>query len=266
MATTEIDYSNTIIYKITCKDTNIKDVYVGHTTNFVQRKHAHKQSCMNPKSTNHACKLYAIIRQNGGWTNWIMEIIHFFKCNNQCEARTKEQEYFILLNATLNSIEPMPTPKAPIKPLTNVIEMNKTEKLSKYNCDICTFTSCNRKDYNRHIRTRKHKMMSNDDALILTNPTKYVCNCGKMYKYRQGLALHKKTCHPITDASHNFVIDKELVMSILKQNADIIKENSELKNMMMEVIKTGTHNTNTTNNTNSHNKTQTPQSNKAHCA
>jgi hypothetical protein len=58
------------------------------------------------------------------------------------------------------------------------------------------------------------------------------------------------------------VIDKELVMSILKQNADIIKdnadiikENSELKNMMMEVIKTGTHNSNTTNNMNSHNKT-----------
>jgi hypothetical protein len=35
------------------------------------------------------------------------------------------------------------------------------------------------------------------------------------------------------DASNNFVIDKELVMSILKQNTDIIKENSELKNMMM---------------------------------
>jgi hypothetical protein len=58
---------------------------------------------------------------------------------------------------------------------------------------------------------------------------------------------------PIQDVSHNFVIDTELVMSILKQNADIMKENSELKNMMMEVIKTGTHNT--TNNTNSHNKT-----------
>jgi hypothetical protein len=53
-------------------------------------------------------------------------------------------------------------------------------------------------------------------------------------------------------------------MTILKQNADIIKENSELKNlileehkstqqMMLEVIKTGTHNT--TNNHNSHNKT-----------
>ena len=49
MPKTEIDYSNTIIYKIVCKDQNIKDIYVGHTTNFVQRKHAHKQNCNNNK-------------------------------------------------------------------------------------------------------------------------------------------------------------------------------------------------------------------------
>jgi hypothetical protein len=99
--------------------------------------------------------------------------------------------------------------------------------------------------------------MTNDVNLILKTPTTYSCDCGKTYKYRQGLSLHKKKCNQTCklnqDASNNFVIDKELVMSILKQNADIIKENSELKNMMMEVIKTGTHNT--TNNTNSHNKT-----------
>ena len=27
-----IDYSNTIIYKIYCKNPEIKDIYVGHTT------------------------------------------------------------------------------------------------------------------------------------------------------------------------------------------------------------------------------------------
>ena len=37
MQKVEIDYSNTIIYKIVCKDPLIKDVYVGHTTNFVQQ-------------------------------------------------------------------------------------------------------------------------------------------------------------------------------------------------------------------------------------
>ena len=41
MPRVEIDYSNTIIYKISCKDTSITDIYVGHTTNFIQRKHTH---------------------------------------------------------------------------------------------------------------------------------------------------------------------------------------------------------------------------------
>jgi len=100
------DYSNTIIYKITCKDPNIKDIYVGHTINFVQRKHSHKQNCVNTKSPNYKCKLYETIRSNGGWSNWKMEIIHFFSCGGLCEAKQVEQEYFTLLNANLNSVEP----------------------------------------------------------------------------------------------------------------------------------------------------------------
>jgi len=133
----------------------------------------------------------------------------------------------------------------------------KNPKIPKiYNCELCNLVTCSSKDYKTHLATRKHQMMTNDVNLILKTPINYSCDCGKTYKYRQGLSLHKKKCNLIAtniDTSNNFVIDKELVMSILKQNADIIKENSELKNMMMEVIKTGTHNT--TNNTNSHNKT-----------
>ena len=53
MPKNEIDYSNTVIYKITCRDLNIKDLYVGHTTNFVQRKYSHKQSCINSKNINY---------------------------------------------------------------------------------------------------------------------------------------------------------------------------------------------------------------------
>ena len=111
MPKTDIDYSNTIIYKIFCKDSDITDIYVGHTTNFVQRKYAHKQGCINEKSSNYQYKLYKTIRDTGGWKNWKMEIINFFNCKDHYEARIKEQEYFNLLNATLNSIEPLPKTK-----------------------------------------------------------------------------------------------------------------------------------------------------------
>ena len=75
-----VDYSNTIIYKIFCKNPYIKDVYVGHTTNFVQRKHAHKQAVTNTNSSCYHTKVYEEIRKNGGWDNWSMEIVNFFKC------------------------------------------------------------------------------------------------------------------------------------------------------------------------------------------
>ena len=255
MPKTVLDYSNTIIYKITCKDTSVNELYVGHTTNFVQRKHAHKQSCVNSKSPNHNCKLYSTIRENGGWKNWIMDIVHFFNCNNQCEARTKEQEYFVLLKATLNSVEPMPSikivPKPPIKTVPNVTETQENGDTFKYDtnqqrsskthrCEACDFMSSSRKDYNRHLITSKHIKRSSEINSFTTKPSnKFICNnCNKHYKERSGLWRHnKKSCQPI-DASNNFVFDKEFVMSILKQNADIMKENGELTNLMMEVVKT----------------------------
>ena len=118
MENSDIDYSNTIIYKITCRTPGIKDVYVGYTTNFVQRRRAHKQSCNNPKSGKYQCKLYATIKENGGWNNWKMNIVHFCNCANQFEARKFEQEYVVLLRATLNSIEPMPSSKVNKPPVT----------------------------------------------------------------------------------------------------------------------------------------------------
>ena len=128
-----VDYSSTLIYKITCKDPTVMDLYVGHTTNFVQRRDQHRRY-----SVNDSGKLYQVIRNNGGWTNWHMEIIHFFNCKDLLEAKTKEQEYFVALKATLNSVEPMASKKE------KVIKIKK-ENLNIHNffCDKCNFI-CNK--------------------------------------------------------------------------------------------------------------------------
>ena len=124
MPKVEIDYSNTIIYKIACKDPSITYVYVGHTTNFVQRKQSHKQSCYNIKSPCYNLKLYKTIRDNGNWCNWEMSIVNFYNCKNQLEARQKEQEYFISLGATLNSVEPLSSKPS----LNKSVKINKEEE------------------------------------------------------------------------------------------------------------------------------------------
>jgi hypothetical protein len=150
---------------------------------------------------------------------------------------------------------------------SKIIEQNRMEQTQKnskpYRCELCDFNTSNSTGYDRHLSTRKHQTRTGSTNFAQKNSEQFICNtCNKCYKARNSLWYHQQKCYtPIKDASNNFVIDKELVMSILKQNSDIIKENSELKNMMMttqnqmmEVIKTGTHNTTNTH-TNSHNKT-----------
>ena len=96
-----VDYSNTIIYKICCKDECITDVYVGHTTNFIQRKYAHKQSCNNVDNT---LKIYNVIRSNGGWDNWIMRPIEKFNGNDRGDALIREQYWIDTKKSDLNQV------------------------------------------------------------------------------------------------------------------------------------------------------------------
>jgi hypothetical protein len=178
MPKVEIDYSNTIFYKIFCKDPAIKDLYVGLTTNFVQRKHAHKQSCKNEKAMNHNCKLYNAIRNAGGWDNWHMEIIAFHNCADSYEARKKEQEYFEALGATLNSIDPFPKPKIKEPPAKFVKEKNFLF------CEPCNIQFSHWTTQETHNNTKKHYKMvaahmpNTVESNKIVKNTKFQCyNC-----------------------------------------------------------------------------------------
>ena len=98
----EIDYSKTVIYKIVCNDLNVKDVYVGHTTDFTKRKASHKGVFNCPNHHNYNLKVYKTIRDNGGWENWTMIEIEKYPCNDKNEACSRERHFFELLNATMN--------------------------------------------------------------------------------------------------------------------------------------------------------------------
>lgn len=217
MSKSNIDYSNTIIYKITCKDPNIQDVYVGHTVNFVQRKKAHQLSCINSNYPGHNCKVYKVIRNNGGWDNWNMGIIAFYDCKDLNEARQKEQEHFVELKATMNSVEPFPS-----KPVNRVNRVNRVKRVNRVNrvrpvghkvmnnvkkrasyiCEICDFKCCKQSIFNKHLDTNKHKTnnrniqdTSNIQPLLHSNNIGYVCPyCLKSYKYHSGIWRHKKEC------------------------------------------------------------------------
>jgi hypothetical protein len=142
------------------------------------------------------------------------------------------------------------------------MEIKNMPKNADFYCDLCDFICYKKSNYVIHCQTKKHMYHVNGnemEILEIQKNAKYACTCGKIYKTNSGLWKHSKTCNIIeTKNEKNEISDKELIMMVVKQNAELMKENSEMRNMMMGVIKTGTHNTtNNTNNTNtnSHNKT-----------
>jgi hypothetical protein len=109
MPSRKVDYSKILIYKIVCNDLNIKDLYVGSTSNFVKRKSKHKGCCNNEDHKDYNLKVYQVIRENGGWDNWTMVEIEKYPCNDNNEARKRERYWFEELNANLNSCFPQRT-------------------------------------------------------------------------------------------------------------------------------------------------------------
>ena len=105
----DINHNNTIIYKIVCNNLNIKDIYVGHTTQFTKRKNNHKERCNNPNSKKYNLKIYKIIRENEGWDNWSMIEIEKYPCNDKNEACSRERYWYEQLNSTMNTLKPMIT-------------------------------------------------------------------------------------------------------------------------------------------------------------
>ena len=96
-----IDYSNCSIYKIE----HIEDetlIYVGHTTNFKRRKAQHKKCCNNEKSKEFNFKLYAMIRENGGFSMFKMIEVEKYPCNDRREADKRENEVMKELKASMN--------------------------------------------------------------------------------------------------------------------------------------------------------------------
>ena len=99
-----IDYSKTYFYKIVSRDTNIENMYIGHTTDFKTRKGCHKRICTNPKDKNYNLPLYKFIRDNDGWDNFDMIWLETGSFENSMEARKRERELIEEHKASLNKI------------------------------------------------------------------------------------------------------------------------------------------------------------------
>ena len=125
----------------------------------------------------------------------------------------------------------------------------------EYYCNNCDYKCFKKFNWDRHLTTSKHLEEIKWNKMEIKNEqneqnTKLItCDkCNREFKTSSGLWKHEQKCNS-TIITANEPSDKDLIMML-------IKENSELKNMMMKVLENGTNNTiNNNNNINSHNKT-----------
>jgi hypothetical protein len=107
MPRTVIKYRNTKIYKLVCRDLTITEMYVGHTTNFSNRKRGHKSVCCNAADKDYNAKVYRFIREHGGWDNWDMILVEKYPCEEVNEARARERYWIETLKPSLNILSPI---------------------------------------------------------------------------------------------------------------------------------------------------------------
>lgn len=123
------DYSNTVIYKICCKDPEIKDCYVGSSIDFNNRKLRHKYNCNDENNGKYNLYVYQFIRNNGGWNNWEIIVIERYNAVDKLDSLNRERFLIEELKANLNKNIPLKTDKEYKKKYR---EQNK-ERIKEYN-------------------------------------------------------------------------------------------------------------------------------------
>ncbi len=130
--------------------------------------------------------------------------------------------------------------------------------IMEFHCPMCNFICDHKCDYARHINTQKHRnkqrqlqTQSNVDA------TNHICDvCGKTYKFRSGLSIHKRThAHlqqEIMVASSTQ--DKQfadligVVKDLMAHNKEVVSQNKDMihqNKILVDAIQTKMANDNT---------------------
>jgi len=152
-----------------------------------------------------------------------------------------------------------------------------SKKYENFCCKVCNYNTIRESQYNRHLSTRKHKILTNTNEKVPKSSISYICECGKEYKHASSLSGHKKKCNfkkeiqetedgPINEQNeqqNNELSYKNMFIELMKQNQELQKTVVEQQKQAVEqqkqytetindiIPKIGnTTNNNTNNNTN----------------
>jgi hypothetical protein len=245
----KIDYGNMIFYKVYCLNPSVKKIFIGHTTNMVQRKHVLKK-----QTEVRNLEMFDIINNNGGWKCWrIKEIEKYNDCKTHADILMREKyHYDILENLILSGQHEVKK----IKKEDQYLDIDKAN--NNYKCEYCEYECEQKKHFQQHIGTRKHHEMvafiemmneykekvienvkfssekientSSENASQITDSEKkeYKCiACGKIYKNMSGLCKHRHICKKKLLQK---IQQKEDVSKTIHNECDCDIESTELMN------------------------------------
>jgi len=94
----------------------------------------------------------------------------------------------------------------------------------KYYCEKCDYGCRNKYNFNKHLSTTKHKMITNDNKMITKK--RHFCSCGKSYKFSSGLSRHLKVCTYTVEKS------QKSTEAVSSENHALLLELKEMKEIM----------------------------------
>ena len=183
------DYGKTEIYKIIHVDPDIDLCYVGHTTNFVQRRKNHKYNC-ELYSKNHGNNVYEVIRNDGGWKNFKMVFVEKWPCETQREALAREQYWIEILKPNMNTHMAQRSHQQWCKDnKEHLVEYGKEYRLKNKDKIIEYQKEYKQKGYDQEYH------LNNKDAIQERKSKPFKCDCGATVRWDYKTAHCKTQLH-----------------------------------------------------------------------
>jgi len=126
-------YEETIIYKIVCIQ-NTDKFFIGHTTNFRNKKYYHKKTYDDESSQLYNTELYIYIRNNGGFNNFIMSMIENYKSLSSMDSEARVLYWVEKTGGQNCNNKQKRERKYPLKPCEHHTNINA--------CDLCSGIKC----------------------------------------------------------------------------------------------------------------------------
>jgi hypothetical protein len=183
-----------VVYKLRCIDEAIPEFYIGSSLNINQRIGEHQRTCKNIKVKNHNLKVYKFIRSNGGYYNWIFDILE------ECEVESKEDLVLNYERKYQLQLKPQLNIRVEGRSNAEYYQDNK-ERMDKYYKEYNETNkekiSIQKKEYREKNKEKisfqkKEYNERNKETIVLKNKEKIQCECGAIIS-RGSKSAHKKT-------------------------------------------------------------------------